>query len=878
MTLNKGRGLKLAQSSVLLLLAWCCSNRPGAAQIVPDATSNSIVNTNGNNFTVEGGTDAGSNLFHSFQEFSLPTGSEVLFDNAPTVENIISRVTGGIISEIDGLLRANGNANLFLLNPAGIVFGENASLNIGGSFIASTADSLQLSDGSFYSATNPEAPPLLTVNVPTGLQYGSNPGAIVNRSLAPGPDPTNPGSSTIEGLALQPGRTLALIGGDTRLEGGNLTVPSGRIELGSVGENGFVGLTAAENGFAASYEGVENFQDVELSGQALVNGSGETSSEIQIRARNFRILPGARIYARNLGEQAGGNILINASELVEAIGSGDYVRDTVVVAESDFSNPLELPTGLYAVTSGTGAGGSIEIDTGRLSARDSGFIAAVTSGAGRGGDLTINASESVQASATRLDTNATLGSGETGNLTVNTGRLTLKEVAILSANTDGAGPGGDLVINASESIELAGSDLLLAQLSDGLPFVLNTALFASTSGSGDAGEMRLSTPRLILRGGAGLVLNSSSSGRPGNAIITASESVELIGTSPPGAFAFPSSILPSAIDPSATTEGGNATIVTENFIIRDGAAIIANNSAVGGGGSIEVAANRILLDDGRIAVTTAFGQGGNIRLQARDILLRRNSEITATAGSVSSPVSSLPPETAAFFAPLVTGVGDGGNIVIETDNLVALENSDIIANAQEGVGGRVSITARGIFGTQFRQEQTPRSDITATSALGPQFSGIVEINTPDAEPASGLVELPEQVTDPSDRIITGCAAEQGNSFTVTGRGGLPSDPAAGLLGRPLWWDARNPLPIARQETGRPIAERRFIPSPIASASANSSQAPGYSAPIIEATGWRMNARGEVELVAQIPPAAPWYKPARCQDVGQQGIVGAKDAR
>ncbi|NER35245.1 MAG: S-layer family protein [Oscillatoria sp. SIO1A7] len=872
MTLNKGRGIKLAQSSALLLLIWCVSNRPGAAQIAADTTlgsNNSIVNQNGNNFTVDGGATSGSSLFHSFQEFSVPNGSEVLFNNVQTIENIITRVTGGTISEINGQISANGSANLFLLNPAGVVFGENASLNIGGSFLASTADSFQLSDGSFYSATNPEAPPLLTVNIPTGLQYGSNRGAIVNRSLVPGADPANPGSTTRAGLTVQPGRTLALVGGDTRLEGGNLSVPSGRVELGGVGDNGFVGLSPVDNGFALSYDAVENFRDVELSGGALLNATGQRSSEIQIRAQNFRILPGARIYARNLGDQAGGNILINASEQVEAIGTGNYVVDTVVFSDSNFSNPLGLPTGLFAVSSGTGAGGSIEIDSRQVSARDSAFIAAATSGAGRGGDLTINASESVQASAGRIESGTTLESlGDSGNLTVNTGSLILQEVGILFATTSGAGRAGDLVINASNSIELTGTDLLFAQRSDGLPIVLNSALFASTSGSGDAGEMRLSTPRLILRDGASIAPNSSGPGRPGNAIITASD-IELIGTSPPGAFAFPASIFPSAIDPSATTEGGNATIVTENLTVRDGAVIVAQNAAVGGGGSVEVVAETILLDNAGIIVATAFGQGGNIRLQARDIILRGNSNFSATAGDVSSPAGLLPPEAVAFFAPLVSGVGNGGNITIETDNLVALENSDIVANAQEGVGGRVSITARGIFGTQFREELTPMSDITATSALGPQFNGIVEINTPN-EPVSPE-RLPQQTIGQSDRILTGCAAEQGNSFIVTGRGGLPEDPASGLLGRPLWWDSRNPLPIAREATNDRIAETESIPS-AASSSNNSSEAPGYSAPIVEATGWQMNSRGEVELVAHVPTGAPWYKPARCQDVGQEGIV------
>ncbi|MEO1187357.1 MAG: filamentous hemagglutinin N-terminal domain-containing protein, partial [Cyanobacteria bacterium J06636_27] len=166
--------------------------------------------------------------------FSIPTGGSATFQNSSAIENIINRVTGGNISNIDGLIKSQGNANLFLINPSGIIFGENASLNIGGSFLATTAESFLFEDGFNYSAIDSQQTPLLTISVPVGLQMGTQTGEIINRSQA-----VDSNSGVNVGLQVTPGESISLIGGEINLSGGNITASGGIIELGSVATGSF---------------------------------------------------------------------------------------------------------------------------------------------------------------------------------------------------------------------------------------------------------------------------------------------------------------------------------------------------------------------------------------------------------------------------------------------------------------------------------------------------------------------------------------------------------------------------------------------------------------------------------------------------------------
>ncbi|MGF1482122.1 MAG: filamentous hemagglutinin N-terminal domain-containing protein [Cyanophyceae cyanobacterium] len=284
------------------------------AQVVPDGTTSTTVNTNGSNYTINRGNRAGSNLFHSFQDFSVPDGGSAVFNNADVIRNIFSRVTGGNISEINGLLGARGSANLFLINPAGIIFGEGASLNLGGSFLGSTANSILFPDGIEFSATDTQTKPLLTISAPIGLDFINNPGNIINRSIFD----KNTNFIDLVGLRVAAEETLALIGGNVSIEGGFLS-SRGRIELGSVGANSTASITEIEQGFDLSYKDVANFRDINLNFAAYVYSFGENSGSIQAIGRNISLIEGSRI-GNEFGGQAA-NLEVIASESFELDGT-----------------------------------------------------------------------------------------------------------------------------------------------------------------------------------------------------------------------------------------------------------------------------------------------------------------------------------------------------------------------------------------------------------------------------------------------------------------------------------------------------------------------------------------------------------------------------
>ncbi|MDY6939830.1 MAG: filamentous hemagglutinin N-terminal domain-containing protein [Cyanobacteriota bacterium] len=353
------------------------------AQIVPDATlgNPSVVNLDADVRRIAGGTHAGGNLFHSFDRFNVRTGETVHFDNPPTVDNIVTRITGGQVSHIDGLVRSNGTANLFLINPSGLIFGRNARLEVGGSFVGSTADGLLLSNGGFYSATEPNDPPLLDIGVPIGLQWnGSNSGRIqvlgsghqirvpISDTGLPPAFPPHPSE-----LSVGAGNNFALIGGDVLLDGGQLGAESGTVELGSVLE----GVVSWE-GEKLDYSQVLRFGQIELLSRSSLDVSGSPSGNIGINARSLYVNGGSLLVAQNRGTVPGGDIRVSAS----------------TAQFSGVSTELGVPltTALDNHTIASGSGGNILVFTESLGIRDGAEFSARTFGSGESGNIQVESS------------------------------------------------------------------------------------------------------------------------------------------------------------------------------------------------------------------------------------------------------------------------------------------------------------------------------------------------------------------------------------------------------------------------------------------------------------------------------------------------------
>ncbi|MBD2328029.1 S-layer family protein [Alkalinema sp. FACHB-956] len=871
---------------------------PLQAQVIPDGTLPTTVSQSGNHFTIENGTLTGTNLFHSFSQFSVPTGGSAFFNNALSVQNIFARVTGGTVSSIDGLIQANGGASLFLLNPSGILFGPNASLKLGGSLIGTTANSIKFADGTEFSAVSPSNSPLLTMSVPVGLQMGANAGAITVQGT-----PANNFLLRPPTLSLTPNQTLALVGGQIDINSANLAVPDGQVELWAV-QNGTVNLPTVGNWQLAGSSSSPTWGTITLRQSSNIDTTGAIGGPINIRGRGLTLQDGAGISALTGANGHGKGIHIQTTEFVDLLGvshpenympagvftsvsesgatAGDITIDTQklrlangawvqslnygtnfftfapinnaktgnisvratdveVAGYSPFPNPF---TGVYvsgAITTLVAGGqqndsGAITVNADRVRLLDGGRISTDLLGSinfftglpsittGTAGDISITARESLEIRGTTpagftsavISSVQTLVNGQGGDITINTGRLSVMEGGTISSAISGSpiaalagqGAAGNITIQATD---VQVSDPRIDSYSQGVSGI-TVALGQNATGQG--GNINLTANSLRVFNGGQITSSTEGSGVAGNVNLNV-KNLDVQGVSPSLSLR-PGQSLPSTLSASSTTgfSAGSVNLIVDRLQVRDGATIAVSNTGSGDAGNLNVNARNIFLDNGAsLQAEVNGGSQGNINLTTKEVLLlRRGSNITTNA----------------------QGASTGGNININALAIVGLENenSDIVANAILGSGGNINITTQALLGLQFRSKLTPKSDITASSEFG--LSGNVQVNTIGTDPNAGLTELPVNVTDPSQKIATGCAANQGSQFVATGRGGIPQNPNQQVVGDRPWEDMRD-LSAYRG--------KQSITDPV----------PATQPILIQASGFQRNVDGTIALIASPIP-------------------------
>ncbi|WP_335054443.1 two-partner secretion domain-containing protein [Nostoc sp.] len=626
------------------------------AQIIPDATLpvNSSVTPGCKVCTITGGTERGVNLYHSFQEFSIPTGGEAYFNNALKIQNILTRVTGSSFSNIDGLIRANGIANLYLLNPNGIVFGPNASLNIGGSFVATTSGSLKLPDGSEFSATDPQAPPLLAVNLVPGVQFGARP---------PGSTITNAGN-----LAVTQGQNLTLLGGTTTSTG-TLTAPGGTVQvLGdrvALLDNARVDVSSPTGGgtvlIGGDYKGqgtVPNAAQTYVSPNAVINANAKTEGnggKVIVWADGTNRFYGN--ISANGGTQAGDGGFVEVSGAKNLTFQG-FVDTSAIVGKT--GTLLLDPTNITIVP-GTDPNPPNAADGIWSSTEDPG---GQTIGADVIATLLANSSLTLQAT-NNIDVKARVSATTSNNLTLQAENISIDRndpanptsnyIYIFAPN---GSKGGNITLNANSLLSLKNE----AQV--------NTFLQSSTSEKTIAGDIIVTAKNMTIEGptdgkggitgifstvgnGAGAASRASDLGTGGNIKITISGgSLKIIGHNDLG-----------------NKNGGDAGIAAKTF-------------GTGNAGTINIETGTLEVSNGGFIdnSTTNNGNAGAINITAQTIKLTNdNQDRRAIQSVVQRPptVNSIPTK------------GNGGNVNITTNSL-SMSNAAISTEMQvdtTGLGG-----------------------------------------------------------------------------------------------------------------------------------------------------------------------------------------------
>jgi filamentous hemagglutinin family protein len=621
------------------------------------------------NIKAEYGQQTGANLFHSFRQFNIHSDESATFNGPASVQNIIARVTGGNASWIDGKLSsAIPDANLYLMNSSGIMFGPNVLLDLSGSFHMTTADYLRLGENERLNAMSHESD-VLSAAEPSAFGFLPK----EDRGISPISFEGKRGGQEETGdeLLFSEGKTFSVIGGDIEIKNESLIVPEGRMNMVSAASAGEVIPSASALDVSCEKMGNITISDRSLaevkgrgsifirSGAFLMSDSSiktETSGAenggiSDIQADTVSLTQGASLSASSRGQGNGGDIMIRAKESVTLSGADEAGAPSCITARSEYEG------------ADSGDAGRILIETKNLLLKDGAWISGSTFGTGRGGDIAVRASESVNFSGNNTDgLGCSIGSasysekadaGNAGDILIETKQLSFTDGAWIGAESFGGGKGGDMEIHASESIGFSGNSNL------GYASGIVSRTNSRESFAGDAGDILIETGNICMKDGAGVSVNTTGAGNGGSITVRASGKADFSGVNPQG-----------------ENEYGLGTGVTARSESNDGNA--------GNGGDIVIAARELSLSGGALvaAETRGSGKGGNLTLTAAESLTLSGSD---SYGNASRIVARSEYEGA--------DGGDAGNILIESPN-ISLKQSAWISSSTFGGGRGGDVTLR----------------------------------------------------------------------------------------------------------------------------------------------------------------------------------------
>jgi filamentous hemagglutinin family protein len=709
--------------ALCILGYFCATNNHASAQVTSDGTVNTQVTENGNTAEITGGERAGDNLFHSFQDFSVGTGNEASFLNANDIANIFSRVTGGNISNIDGLISANGSANLFLINPAGIIFGENARLDVGGSFYGSTADSILFEDGE-YSATDLDNPPVLTINAPIGLGFRDNPGDIVNRAV--GDIGRRFEASANKALTVSPGKTIALIGGNVTFDDGDILAPGSNVELGGLSAAGEIGIN---NDGSLSFPNDVARSDVSLQNDSSVFVDFKGGGNITVNSRNLE-LQDSDFFAGT------GSFLLDDFVSPNA-QAGDIVINTTESVTLNSSS-------IYNSSSEGGNGGESIITTPNLTVTDNSTIYNSGSETGSAGNITINVPENITLDSSNITLNDSAGGGSNpSNITIATGSLEVINGGEIEASIFDQGDAGAVNIKATGDITIDGENSTGS--ASGVRSIVNP------NAVGNAGGVTITTNNLNLTNGGQIDASTLGQGNAGAVNITATGNITADGENSEGFF----SGIASQVYTDAVGDAGGVSITTHDLNLTNGGKVAADTFGQGNAGAVNITATGDITADGEdskgfpsgmtslIVETDAEGDAGGVTISTTNLNLTAGGRVSAdtfgqgnagvvditATGDITADGETLGGSDSGIFSRVAQDtVGDAGGVKISTSNLTLTNGGAVDATTfGQGNAGDININAlKSIF---ISGVEDFRIGISAAAVIENGNGGDININT-----------------------------------------------------------------------------------------------------------------------------------------------------